>query len=80
MIRIKNFDFRQRLMIGAGTSTIATMDSLEEVATHLETMKPIDRHFCWIYDHAKLRRIEGSMFRCAQYDGDVDGSLNWKEW
>lgn len=80
MIHTKHYDFHQRFMIGAGTGFIATMDSLEEVAAHLETMKPIDRHFCRVYDHAKSRRIEGCMFRFAQYDGDVDGSPNWKEW
>ena len=61
--------------IGQGTGTVKEFNSLEEMFAFHKTMKPIDRHFCKLYDGVKHRLIEG----WAIWGNYSDSNPEWRD-
>ena len=80
MINTKNLDFEQRFSLMSGTTTYATMDTLEEVIQYRSTLDDLTRHFCKIGDRLKHSIIDGFDFGWSQYYGDIEGSPRWRPW
>lgn len=76
MINTKNFDFAQRWMVGSGTATCATADTLSEIVSFLATQDDLSRHFCKIYDRGKNRYTDGFALAYAKYGNKIE----WWPW
>jgi len=48
-----------KYFVGQGTGIVKDFDTLEDMIAFHKTMKPIDRHFCKLYDGVNHRIAEG---------------------
>lgn len=71
-----DLDFDQRYLVGSGSSSCATADSLREIDQYLSEQSIDHRHFCKIYDHETNLMIDGSDYLMSKYDG----SDRWRPW
>ena len=71
-----DLDFSQRFLVGSGTSSCATGDSLTDIDIYLSEQSAEQRHFCKIYDHQTNLMISGSEYLMSKYD-NVD---RWRPW
>lgn len=76
MTNTKKFDFSQRFMIGSGTATRATLDTIEDVDEYLAAQSDLDRHFCKIYDREKHQYTDGFNYAGKRYGRPVE----WWPW
>lgn len=71
-----DLDFDQRYLVGSGSSSCATADSLREIDQYLSEQSIEHRDFCKIYDHETNLMIDGSDYLSSKYDG----SDRWRPW
>lgn len=76
MINTVKYDFSQRIMIGQGTATRATMDTFAEVDEYIATQSDLDRHFCKIYDREKSQLCDGFDYVASRYGRRIE----WRPW
>ena len=62
LVREQLLDFKQRYMVGAGTSVLRTFATAAELNEWFDAQVVEDRHFCRLYDRVRMVHILGCRY------------------